>query len=393
MSKQDREIRIGICASHTRSNERKACEGIAAFVRDRPNWRLTMFSNRHPLPAELSGFDGFIWDVVDEKTAEILTATGKPVIDLANDGKFPGTISVGADHVVCGQLAARHFISHHITNFAFCGWRKLRFSEARQKSFERAIALNRYACSHYLSSAISMRKFARSIVDVLALPEDASAIGRWLQKLPKPIGVFCANDLRAWQVNEICRRGKLAVPGQVAILGADNDSVSCLFTNPTISSVDIDAFGSGYQAAVTLANVLSGHRSPNDKTPVLVPPKGVESRMSTAVYPVEPPWLSEAVMYIRENVAKALIASEVAARVGRSYVTVENAFKAKLGTTIQKEIMSSRLETAQHLLAATHRPLAEIAKLSGFRSVQYLCLCFQRSFGRSPLAYRQSAAH
>ena len=390
MSRQNRVVRIGICASHTRSNERKACEGIAAFVRERPDWRLTMFGPRDPRPEELVGFDGFIWDVVDAKTARLLTATGKPVIDLANGGAFPGTIAVGADHIACGQLAARHFISHRLTNFAFCGWRRLGFSEARRKAFERAIALNRYECSRYLSSAISMRKFARSVVDVLALPDDAEAIGSWLRKLPKPVGVFCANDLRAWQVNEICRRVKLMVPEQVAILGADNDSVSCLFTNPTLSSVDGDAFGTGYRAAETLAEILSGRRSPADRTPVRHPPKGIESRMSTAVYPIEPPWLADAVRYIRENVAKALIASEVAAQVGRSYVTVENAFKSKLGTTIQKEIMASRLEMAQHLLSATGRSLAETAKLSGFKSAQYFSLCFQKAFGQSPLAFRRS---
>ena len=61
----------------------------------------------------------------------------------------------------------------------------------------------------------------------------------------------------------------------------------------------------------------------------------------------------------------------------------------KLGTTIQKEIMSSRLEIAQHLLSTTHRPLGETAKLSGFKSTQYLCLCFQSHFGCTPLAYRR----
>ena len=183
------------------------------------------------------------------------------------------------------------------------------------------------------------------------------------------------------------------MPRQVAILGADNDSVPCLFSNPTLSSVDTDTFGTGYRAAETLHAILSDVRHPTSAAPVLIRPVGIESRDSTAVFPVDSPWLATALGHIRGNVAKGLTASEVAEVVGRSYVAVEKAFKQKLGTTIQKEIMASRLETAQHLLAATHRPLAEIAKLSGFRSVQYLCLCFQKQFGCSPLAYRQSAAH
>ena len=146
------------------------------------------------------------------------------------------------------------------------------------------------------------------------------------------------------------------------------------------------------EAAETLHTLLSDVRHPTNAAPVLIRPVGIESRDSTAVFPIEPPWLATALGHIRGNVAKGLTASEVAEVAGRSYVAVEKAFKQKLGTTIQKEIMASRLEVAQHLLLATHRPLADIAKLSGFRSVQYLCLCFQKQFGRSPLAYRQSVA-
>ena len=387
--------RIAVSVEHVRGWGRRICEGIASFARGCPDWALTMFEDGVPDKKELSKYDGFIWCVDDAWTAKKLVATGRPVIDLVNDGKYPGTISVGANHLACGQLAARHFITHRMTNFAFCGWEGLRFSMAREDAFVRTLRHNRYACPVCRSPKRTMTDFIESSVqrERLTLPPDEAEIGKWIKALPKPVGIFCANDLRAWQVNEICRRSGIDVPRQVAILGADNDSVPCLFSNPTLSSVDTDTFGTGYRAAETLHAILSGAHHPKDTAPILVKPIGVESRDSTAVYPVDPPWLATALGHIRSNVAKGLTASEVAEVAGRSYVAVEKAFKQKLGTTIQKEIMASRLETAQHLLAATHRPLADIAKLSGFRSVQYLCLCFQKQFGRSPLAYRQSAAH
>ena len=386
--------KVAVSVEHVRGWGRKVCEGIASFARGCPDWTLAMFEDGVPDKRELSRYDGFIWCVDNAWTAKKLVATGRPVIDLVNDGKYPGTVSVGADHVLCGQLAARHFITHRMSNFAFCGWEGLRFSMAREDAFVRAIRHNRYACQVYRSPKRTMKDYVESSVqrERLVLPPDEIAIRKWLKSLSKPVGVFCANDLRAWQLNEICRRSGIDVPRQVAILGADNDSVPCLFSNPTLSSVDTDTFGTGYRAAETLHALLSDVRHPTSAAPVLIRPIGVESRDSTAVFPVDPPWLATALSHIRSSVAKGLTASEVAEVAGRSYVAVEKAFKQKLGTTIQKEIMSSRLETAHHLLAATHRPLVDIAKLSGFRSVQYLCLCFQKQFGCSPLAYRQSAA-
>ena len=383
-------VKIAVSVEHVRGWGRRVCEGIASFARTCPDWSLTMFEDGVPGRRELSRYGGFIWCVDNAWTAKKLVVTGRPVIDLVNDGKYPGTISVGANHIACGQLAVRYFISHRMVNFAFCGWEGLRFSMAREDAFTRMVEHCKYPCHVYRSPRRTMKEYIESSVqrERLMLPSDEVAIGRWLKSLPKPVGVFCANDLRAWQVNAICGKIGIAVPGQVAILGADNDSVPCLFSNPTLSSVDTDTFGTGYRAAETLHSILSGESVPASR--LLVEPLGVESRDSTAVYPVEPPWLADALAYIRGNVSKRLLASDVAAHVGKCYVLVEKLFKNKLNTTIQKEIMSSRLEVAQHLLATTHRSLAETAKLSGFGSVQYFCLCFQKAFGRSPLSYRRS---
>lgn len=388
----NRVKRIAVSVEHVRGWGRRVCEGIASFARGCPDWALTMFEDGVPDKKELSRYDGFIWCVDDAWTAKKLVATGRPVIDLVSDGKYPGTISVGANHLACGQLAARHFITHRMTNFAFCGWEGLRFSMAREDAFVRTVKHNRYACPVYRSPKRTMKDYVESSVqrERLSLPPDEVEIGKWLKALPKPIGVFCANDLRAWQVNAVCHKIELAVPQQVAILGADNDSVPCLFSNPTLSSVDTDTFGTGFRAAELLQRLLSNGES-KDAVSKLIEPLGVESRDSTAVYPVDPPWLAEAISFIRSHVAKGLIASDVAAHVGKSYVSVEKAFKKKLGTTVQKEIMVSRLDVARHLLAMTQRTLDETAKLSGFKSTQYLCLCFQKAFGCSPLSYRRSA--
>lgn len=385
-----RPFRIAVSVEHSRGWGRRVCEGICSYAQTHPDWRITMFDGVLPSIGELKAFDGFLWSVSNKCAAERLLMTGRPIVNLMVDGRFPATVQVGADHAACGELVVQHFLSRYFRHFAFCGWQGLVFSEVRLTAYRKALSRAHFDCSAYLTKARDRRH--PLLHDVLherfALPADAAAIGRWLRKLPKPVAVFCANDLRAWQLSEICWRAGLSVPKEVAILGADNDIVPCLLTSPSLSSVDTATFETGRRAAEVLDEILHGKRTADGST-VLVPPRGVEARNSTAVYAVKPPFLAEAISYIRTNTAQSLTASEVAEHVGLSYSTVQGAFREKIGSSIQREIMSARIELAEHLLCATDLPLSDIAEQAGFRTQQYFCLCFKREMGISPGAFRE----
>ena len=381
--------RVAVSVEHVRSWGRRICEGIAAFANSRPDWSITIFENGPPSPTELRRYDGFLWSVADARAASALVATGRPVVDLVNDGLYPGTVSVGGDHAACGRLAARHFLMHRFRKFAFFGWRGLRFSDARQAAFADALAESHFSAEVYLSTGETMRGFLKRDVlnERFVLPPDAKAVARWVKRLPHRTGVFCANDLRAWQLSEICRASGIAVPDRLAILGADNDHVPCLFTSPALSSVDTATFETGHCAAEVLAAIMDGKRRIDDG-PVVVPPSGVESRASTAIYPVDIPWLADALAYIREDVSKSLSAADVVRMVGLSHATVENAFRRVLGTTIQREIADARLDAAERLLARTNLPVIEVARRCGFSTPQYFSKCFSRRHGIAPGVFR-----
>ena len=136
--------------------------------------------------------------------------------------------------------------------------------------------------------------------------------------------------------------------------------------------------------------VQHGRRTVDGST-VLVPPRGVVARNSTAVNAVEPPFLAKALSYIRADTTKSLTAAEVAAHVGLSYSTVQGAFRDRIKSSIQREIMSARLELAERLLRTTDLPLSDVAAQAGFRTQQYFCLCFKRETGQSPGAFRERA--
>ncbi len=79
-------------------------------------------------------------------------------------------------------------------------------------------------------------------------------LGDWLAHLPKPVGIFAANDFMAAQVAAAASRVGLDIPGDIALVGVDNDELLCENTNPTLSSVRPDFRAAGEKAAELLAD-------------------------------------------------------------------------------------------------------------------------------------------
>ena len=385
-----RAFRIAVSVEHVRAWGRQVCEGIARYVGQNGSWSIDLFEDGFTRDADISRYDGFLCCITTRECADRLVATERPVIDLLTDVAHPQTVHVGSSHVHCGRLAAQHLMARHFRNFAFCGWDGLGFSRAREKAFAEELARKGFDYHAYHSPRTSIHQYVgRSVLrEKLELPEDFRKIDAWLRRLPKPVAIFCANDMRAWQINEICRRQAVRVPEVVAVLGADNDNIPCLLTTPSLSSVDTDTSEIGYQAAATLGAILVGKRSASDFSEVLVLPREVENRGSTAIFPVEPPYLAAALSYIHSHVEKGILASDVIRHVGVSYQTLANAFRDKLGTTVQKEIMESRMECAEHLLRSSSMSLKEVAAVSGFKTQQYFSSCFRAKYAVAPGEWR-----
>ena len=380
---------IGILIERQRTYGRRLCEGIIRFARERTNWtlRIVDFMNL-PQIAHNKDIDGFIARVMDDRAEEQLRATGKPVVDVFFERPRMGFAAADQNALLVGQMAAQHFIEHRFTNFAFCGYNGRSYSDRRRDAFMQCLEQNHFPCAVYRTPPSALKDFNNSVVlqERFGFASDHRALRTWISKLPKPVGVFCSHDMRAYHLAEACRSQGLQIPEDVAILGADDDELVCNFSDPPLSSIDQNAFGIGYAAAKTLESML---QNPDVvPSPVLIDPIRLIERESTRIYTVSPPWLSDALIFIRRNISNNITASDVYAAVGKSHTLVDSAFRRTFGTSVQKTIIRTRLEEAKRLIRDTSLTLTEIAARTGFSTAQYFCSSFSKTFGTSPSAYR-----
>ena len=390
------ETRIGVLVELTRAFGRELCEGITSYAQEHDG--LTpVFIDMKALarPTLLSGFDGFIARVMNDTIARRLAASGKPVVDVYYEKPRAGFAVIKTNHTRLGSLAAEHFIERKFSNFGFCGFSGGRFSEYSRQAFCRALSSRGHSCYCYEPSPSTRYEFDPSVLinERLNRAPDEKALARWLNKAHKPIAVFCPNDLRAWQLLQVCRDCGVDVPHEVAILGLDNDVLVCGFSKPMISSIDPNTPEIGRMAMHTVVEMIGNPALAKRQIVRQVLPSGIVERTSTEVYPVDPPWLSDALVYIRKHISNRLSASEVYAHLGHSHTTVDTAFRNALGTTVQKTIAATRIEAARHLLRTSVLSIAQVAEKCGFASQEYFSRSFTKAEGMPPEAWRRKRFH
>ena len=385
-----RTYKVGLLVERSRAFGRELCEGVIAFAQTRPDWELHFIGadeiHRRSLHQTM---DGFIARVTTDAIASALKSSGKPVVDLYYSKPYPGFAIVKTMHETVGRLAAEHFLDRRFRNFAFCPYGGGRTSEYCQGAFARRLRRDGFACAVYPGGGGSY-DFGKSdiISDTMAPPRDAKGLLKWLGSLQKPTALFCPGDLRAWQVVRICQAAGVNVPRDIAILGLDNDILICGASRPMLSSIDPNTREIGRTAAETLAELME---TGLPKKPIVrqVKPRGVVSRASTESFPIDPPWMSDALVFIMRNACKGANASDVFAAIGKSHTTVTKTFRQVLGTSVVEEVAKARLDEACRLLRDTELDIGHVAAQSGYASASYFMQAFKASKGMSPSAWRK----
>jgi LacI family transcriptional regulator len=209
---------------------------------------------------------------------------------------------------------------------------------------------------------------------------------RWLQSLPKPVGVMACNDVCGREVLQACASAGLSIPDDVAVVGVDNDDMMCELSNPPLSSVALDIENAGYAAARILDDLMRGRRTRNRI--VYVEPTHVAARRSTDFIAQDDPVLTTALRMIRDHSRLGIGVPEVAERVGVPRRTLERRFAHTIGRSILGEIMRNRIEHAKRLLLETDLPCYNVGTAAGFGSVKSFTRAFRQAVRCPPERFR-----
>lgn len=284
---------------------------------------------------------------------------------------------VDSDDVETGRLAARHLLDHGHRNFAFCGFDNRPWSQRRCKAFSQTIERAGGTLTIYQQTE-----------DATSRAKEEPLLQEWIQSLPKPIGLFCANDDRAASIMEICRLLEFNIPEDISIIGADDDEYICELQNPPLSSVQVASEQAGYQAAQLLDQIIQGKASmQGQRIPALA--VGITARQSTDVLMVQNEPVRKALSFIREHANQPIQVSDVVEAAGLSHRRLNDQFHAALGCSIVKQLTRSRIDTICQLLSNTNLRVQEIANTVGYGDDRHFSRYFKRATGLTPQAYRR----
>jgi LacI family transcriptional regulator len=354
--------------------------GVARFARDH-DWHVTADFD-DPIPKHWRG-DGVITLLGSKLDLwRQLRRLDVPIVDLAESRPNVPLPRVTMDNAAVGRIAAEHFLGRGFRNFAVIHRWDLGVSHRRRDSFASLIADAGYDCN-ILSWMQERGEHA----------DTREQRHRWLRrrlaKLPKPMAVFAVRDVEGVEVIEACLSAGIEVPGEIAVLGVDNNALICDCLRVPLSSIDPCHERVGYEGAALLSRLLRGASPPS--TPIYIPPAGIVQRRSTDSFAVEHPKVTLALKFIHENSHLSLTMDDVTRHVAMSRSGLEKAFREHFVRAPMQELRHIRIERAAALLRETKDKIYSVAIQTGFMSAHNLCRVFQSQFGMTPGEYRKQS--
>ena len=352
--------------------------GVAQYAQERRNIVIRLL---HPSDSDmhdsLADCDGIIsWAMQD--TAQRLKTTGLPIIDISNIQPDPDLIGVDVDTARTAVMAAEWFLRRGFRSFAYCGMGVYGFSDTLRDAFAAATAGCRREyhvyerwCGKVDASKGSTARLCRELE-------------AWVSALPPRTAILCINDIRANYVLQSCLRVGRAVPDDLAIMGRFNDIAICSTAPVTISSIDVNLRGLGYTAMRLIESAVEQPVKPKLRPIFRVRPNGVVERESTAVYPVDPPWLASALMTLDENMDRPVSILDLVSAAGVSRPTLQTAFRKAFGMSAGKYILSVKMREAKRLMEQGRFNVKEIAARTGFATPSYFSKAYHAYYGRAP---------
>ena len=368
---------------------RNLMRGIARYARLYGPWQLnniwTDFYNSSPkstnflsnLKRNLGNSDGVImrepdaWDSVKNLDIPVVIASA------IRDEEVSTQPTILTNSETIGRTGAEYFTQKGFRSLAFCGLKKMLWSEHRQNYFEETVKKAGLEVFKYSFTYPHKESSRDSKLDQVA---------QWVQRLPKPVGIMSCNDLCGKFVVDSCRRHSIAVPQEVAVLGVDNDDILCDLTYPSLSSIELNTEKGGFDAAALLDKIIKGVKT--DTQTIMIEPIGVKERQSTDIIAVADRVVSDVLSFIKDNAHRPLQVEDILSEFNVSRRSLYTKFGDSIGTSVYEQIRRIRVTKICKMLIETNRSIKDIAFDFGFSSVDHIARFFRREKGITPTQYR-----
>lgn len=382
-------IKILLLTDFSSGYGRSLLEGVVRYAREAGPWAFY----RMPLYyRELHGDEGVVrwaeeWGAdaiiaqLTDVDLDILNRLDIPIIVQNYKERYHGLSNLTGDYYGTGVMAASFFIRKGYKAFAYYGFLDTVWMRERGEGFRDTVADHGYPV-YVLDDDGQMSGGQWNF--------DAERVSRWLLDLPKPVALFACDDYYALQITEVCKMYNIDIPGDIAVLGVDNDNLLCNISDPSLSSIELDVENGGYEVGKLLHQFIEKKiTAPVD---VIIKPVRIVARGSTERFAVSDKYIGQVLDYIDENYRNPLSVDDLIRIIPYSRRVLEKKFKGETGMSVYQYIQQQRIDKFASLLIATLLPLVEAAANAGFTDYKNISRIFVKMKGMTPLQYRKRFA-
>ena len=365
--------------------------GVFAHVAERGEWGLSIVRSaknftaqniREAIEHKVSG----MIVAINENPDDAFTALAASQIPFATvetyssllDARRENAVHVRIDNAEIGRDAARSFVAQgRYASFGYVStvvpreWSRLR-GEGFAKEIERR------------DRAVEIFRAGPSNDHITRRGE----LAKWLRRLAKPTAVLAADDAVAQEVLQACASARLSVPGEVSVLGIDDEELVCENATPTLSSIRPDFVQAGKTAAAALEKMMRGRCSRPAATVTIRGGNEIVRRASTPAETTSGPLVQKALAFIEKNAHRGIGVKDVQEHLKVSRSLMDLRFREVRGESVLSVILSARLAELKRLLRETDDSIESITRRLGWSSPNYPKNLFKKRFGVSMSRWR-----
>lgn len=376
-------LRILLLCDYSREPDRRLLTGVVKYANERGGWAFFQAppalrtSQEHAMEiisrAKKYRVDAIFGNWSGIKIDEA-RALGIPIILRKENRIYDDFPFLSGRNQQIGEMAADYFLERHYRSYAFFGLNNIIWTAERMDGFR-----NRVSGHGQFSSMLAPD-----------LSKHNRKVETWLRELPKPVAIFASNDLSAQYISEVCHNAGIAIPDEIALMGADNDEFLCNISYPGLTSINLDFERQGYNLAKKIEEMVTNHEIKPYR--ILLEPLGIVERGSTLKHRITDPYIKELVEKMERQYTDNITIKELVSDIPLSRRSIEMRFHAEMAPyTMLQYITSLRLKHFASLLKDTSLPVSEAAVQSGFDDPYKVFALFRKKYGCTPNEFRKKA--